>query len=111
MELEMLLITGRTRKQGLGLVQGKNSSAYKDEVNRIEISGTDLKALGAGEDNEIHLESDFGSITGFARENRGLPKGMVFVPQGPLANKLVGGDTQGTGMPDFKGIKVRMRLA
>lgn len=111
MELEMLLITGRTLKQGLGLVRGKNSSDYRDEVVKVDVSRPDLEALGASEGNKIYLESDFGSMTGIARVNEGLPKGMVFVPQGPFANRLIGGGTQGTGMPDYKGIKVRARLA
>jgi formylmethanofuran dehydrogenase subunit D len=31
---------------------------------------------------------------------------MVFIPMGPVANELVGSETDGTGMPTFKGLTV-----
>ena len=37
-----------------------------------------------------------------------LPPGLLFIPMGPLANTLVGTETEGTGMPPFKGLAVRV---
>ena len=37
-----------------------------------------------------------------------IPEGMIFVPYGPPTCKLMGGDTDGTGMPTSKGWEVEV---
>jgi formylmethanofuran dehydrogenase subunit D len=37
-----------------------------------------------------------------------LPSGLLFIPMGPTANKLVSAETFGTGMPNFKGESVEV---
>ena len=39
-----------------------------------------------------------------------IPRGMLFVPYGPPTCKLMGGDTDGTGMPTSKGWDVDVEL-
>lgn len=34
-----------------------------------------------------------------------VPKGMIFIPMGPYANMVIDPSTDGTGMPQFKGVK------
>lgn len=106
--MELILITGRTRRQGLNLVRGKSGDEYWDEIKKVGISSEDLEALGIKEGSRLVLETGYGKMTGIARVDEGLPRGMIFVPQGPLANRLIGGDTQGTGMPDYKGLYVKV---
>jgi len=35
---------------------------------------------------------------------------MLFIPMGPVANRLIETETAGTGMPAFKGLTVKMEL-
>ena len=37
-----------------------------------------------------------------------VPLGMIFIPYGPPTCKLMGGDTDGTGMPTSKGWEVEV---
>lgn len=109
--MKWILITGRTRKQGIGLVKGKLGADYRQEVEQVELAHDDMVLLGLNVGEQVLVESDFGSMTGVVRKNDGLPKGMVFIPQGPLSNKLIGYNTGGTGMPDFKGLPVEIKPA
>jgi len=106
--LELTLITGRTRQQGLGLEEGRFEQAYREEVCRVELSPQDLARLGVDEGDAVLLQTEHGSMSGTAWKNDGLPEGLVFVPFGPPVNSLVGGDTHGVGMPEFKGITVKV---
>ena len=38
-------------------------------------------------------------------------KGIVFIPCGPWANMIVGSETNGTGMPSYKGVNVEVTPA
>jgi formylmethanofuran dehydrogenase subunit D len=37
-----------------------------------------------------------------------LPSGMLFIAYGPESSRLLSSETQGTGMPDSKGIEVEL---
>jgi formylmethanofuran dehydrogenase subunit D len=37
-----------------------------------------------------------------------IPEGLGFIPYGGFVNRLVGPDTQGTGMPDSKGFEIEV---
>ena len=39
-----------------------------------------------------------------------VPEGMIFVPYGPPTCRLMGGETDGTGMPTSKGWEVDVEL-
>ncbi len=107
-ELLMTMITGRTIKQGVGLVLGKNSNEYMAEVSVVEMCREDLVQLGVKEGSKLQLTTDQGSNQFICRE-ADLPQGLLFIPFGPPANSLIGGDTGSTGMPDSKGILVRVK--
>lgn len=107
----MILITGRTRKQGIGLVKGKLGEDYRREVEQVDLSPGDMDLLDLNEGDRVLVKSGYGSMSGVARSNDGLLEGMIFIPLGPLANKLIGYDTGGTGMPDYKGLPVEVRPA
>jgi formylmethanofuran dehydrogenase subunit D len=55
----------------------------------------------------VRLRSRFGEIRLRAKATD-IPAGLVFVAYGYPVNQLVGGDTQGTGMPDSKGLDVEV---
>ena len=107
-ELQVTLITGRTMKQGIGLVLGKESDEYKKEVSVVEISKEDMEKLNIQEGNQVILSTDTanGEFTSRVSE---LPEGLVFVPFGPPVNALIGWSTNGTGMPDSKGMTIKIR--
>ncbi len=106
--MKMILITGRTRKQGIGLVKGKLGEDYLREVAQVDLAPADMDLLKLNEGDQVLVKSGYGSMNGVARADAGLMQGMIFIPLGPLANKLIGYDTGGTGMPDYKGLPVEV---
>ncbi len=102
-----ILITGRSTKQGRSIHLGKQAKEYLDEVGALEMNPADLSALGLAEGEAVRVENRHGSVVLRCRKGT-VPEGLVFVPYGSFVNELVGPDTQGTGMPDSKGIAVEV---
>ena len=77
-ELKLVLITGRSLKQGTGLNLGKNSAEYRAAVSTLEMSGSDMQQLDVQDGDEIRVRSPFGQTD--VRCRRGdLPIGMAFI--------------------------------
>jgi formylmethanofuran dehydrogenase subunit D len=108
--IDGLLITVRTAKQGGAMEKGKLSAEYLQEISMLDVHPEDIAALGLKDDMRAVLKSADAEIPVTCREGRG-PKGMFFLPLGQAANRLIGKETYGTGVPDFKGIPVRLRSA
>ncbi|MEM4473172.1 MAG: molybdopterin dinucleotide binding domain-containing protein [Archaeoglobaceae archaeon] len=100
------LITGRTLDQG-ATVEEKLSDEYYNAVNYIELSEEDFKTLGLEEGSRVKVITDFGEVVVFAKKSD-LPKGVAFIPMGPYANMVIDPRTDGTGMPQFKGVRARV---
>ncbi|MEM1578507.1 MAG: molybdopterin dinucleotide binding domain-containing protein [Archaeoglobaceae archaeon] len=100
------LITGRTLDQG-ATVEEKLSEEYFNAVNYIELSEEDFKQLALKEGEKVKVKTDFGEVVVFARKSE-LPKGIAFIPMGPYANAVIDPATDGTGMPQFKGVKATL---
>ncbi|MFN3384557.1 MAG: molybdopterin dinucleotide binding domain-containing protein [Archaeoglobaceae archaeon] len=100
------LITGRTLDQG-ATVEEKLSDEYFNAVNYIELSEEDFKQLALKEGDRVKVVTDFGEVVVFAKKSD-LPKGIAFIPMGPYANAVIDPATDGTGMPQFKGIKAKI---
>jgi formylmethanofuran dehydrogenase subunit D len=96
------LITGRTRAQGDGLHQGRDSEAYRLATRLVEMNDEDMNTLGVGEGDLVSISTLAGQVTVPVKKGD-LPRGMLFMPMGPTANLLVGGETESTGMPSYKG--------
>ncbi len=107
MEDFFTLITGRTKGQAHGLHLGAGSPAHLAATSFIEICPKDMTRLGIKDGQIVRLRSDTGRVEAPARTGS-LPAGLVFIPMGPTANALVGTDTFGTGMPPFKGQRVKL---
>ena len=101
------LITGRTRNQAVGLHKGKDSDAYRLATAVVEMSAQDMANLGIDEGQVIRLLTALGRAEVPVRAGT-LPPGLVFMPMGPVANALIGPETEGTGMPVFKGLTVEI---
>ena len=102
MNPEFKLITGRTREQAKGLHSGGGGSEeHIKATSRVEISPDDMKRLEIRTGEIVRIKSASGSVD-VAAYPADLPAGLVFMPMGPFANRLVGPETNGTGMPSFK---------
>jgi formylmethanofuran dehydrogenase subunit D len=109
--LPLTLISGRTTTQGKAVHKGKHSAEYDAEVRTIEMNAADLEARGLADGDPVRLRSRFGEVR-LKVKKADLPVGLVFVAYGYPVNQVIGGDTQGTGMPDSKGLDVEVeRLA
>jgi len=104
---EFILITGRTTKQGAALHKGKDSDEYRQATGFVAMSRADRERLGVEEGRSVRVRTAFGETELELREGE-LPPGIIFVPMGPTVNALIGSETRGTGMPDFKGLEVEV---
>ena len=105
MSERLTLITGRTRKQAVGMHKGKDSPEYHEATALVEMNPDDMARLNIEDGGQALLRTAEGEIEVTAHAGT-LPAGLVFVPMGTLVNKLIGTETLGTGMPSFKGQKV-----
>jgi len=99
------LVTGRSTAQGRSKEKGKKTSEYIDSVTVCEFDPSDLEALGVRPGENVKISTAHGSVILKAVESKQTPhKGIIFIPYGPWANMLISPETEGTGMPSFKGI-------
>jgi formylmethanofuran dehydrogenase subunit D len=97
------LITGRTSEQGKSLHKGKDSEVYRRATALVEMSSEDMVRLEVEEGQIVRVRTATGQVEVPVRTGT-LPPGLLFMPMGPVANVLVGTDTESTGMPPFKGL-------
>ena len=105
--VQLLLNAMRTAKQGVQVNVGKESDEYKEIVTTLSIHSKDMEVLGVSDGDSVRVESEFGEAE-FRCKQAKVPEGMVFVPYGPPTCKLMGGNTDGTGMPTSKGWMVNV---
>ncbi len=100
------LVTGRLIEQGV-LLEDKMSEAYRDVVAVCEMNGKDMNEYNVK--SNVRVKSEFGEVVVKAKRNDENPPSMVFIPMGPWANAVIGPNTGGCGMPQFKGIDVEVK--
>ena len=99
----------RTSKQGQQINVGKDYEDYKTTVNTITMHPEDMKALSIPPGGTVRLRTEDGEAV-FQCQVGKVPLGMIFVPYGPPTCRLMGGETDGTGMPTSKGWEVEVEL-
>ncbi|HEV3437210.1 MAG TPA: molybdopterin dinucleotide binding domain-containing protein [Gemmata sp.] len=104
---QFLMIPGRTSKQGQQINVGKDNEAYQTIVNTLTMHAEDMKELGISTGATVRVRNEIGEATFQCKEGN-IPRGMLFVPYGPPTCRLMGGDTDGTGMPTSKGWDVEV---
>jgi formylmethanofuran dehydrogenase subunit D len=104
-----LLIPIRTNKQGVQINVGKDSDEYNTIVNTMTMHAEDMKELGAANGSTIRVRTEIGAAD-FQCKEANVPRGLLFVPYGPPTCKLMGGETDGTGMPTSKGWDVEVEV-
>ncbi len=107
-KIKVTLISGRTSQQGVALEVGKTSDQYFKSVSYVEVSAEDAEAMGMDDGNPVEVATPHGSVVVSGRVSKGLEKGMIFFPYGPWANQVFGSETEGTGMPAYKGIEATL---
>lgn len=110
-KLKVTLVSGRTAQQGVGLEEGKTSDNYVKSVNHVQLCPEDAAKMKLQEDGAVSVETRHGSVVVYWRPSKELESGMAFFPYGPWANQVYGYETEGTGMPLFKGIEATMAPA
>ena len=104
----MVLVPGRSSKQGTSLNKGKLKQEYLLITSTLEMNSDDMQRLGLEEGDSVRLSNDSGEtiVSCKGRKPEDLPSGMLFIPYGPPSSQLMASDTAGTGMPLSKLIEV-----
>ncbi len=110
---EFILIPGRTSKQGTTLNEGKYTDDYLEEISTLQICEEDMQRLGLKEGDHVRMWNAIGEVTVPCKASKGdeLPPGILFISYGMWSSVLMGADTQGSGMPDSKGLDVFLEPA
>ena len=108
-----ILIPGRTSRQGTTLNEGKYTEAYRVEISTLQVAPEDMQRLELADGDLVRVYNEVGEFTVPCITARGdeLPPGMLFISYGDNSSRLMGGDTQGCGMPDSKGLDVFLETA
>src|SRR5580692_2566989 len=99
----------RTSKQGQQINIGKYHAEYEAIVNTLTMHADDMKSLNILPGASVRLRTSDGEATFLCQAGK-VPLGMIFVPYGPPTCRLMGGETDGTGMPTSKGWEVEVEL-
>jgi formylmethanofuran dehydrogenase subunit D len=104
----MILVPGRSNKQGTSLNKGKLKEEYLSVTSTLEMNSDDMQRLGLEEGDSVRLSNEVGEtiVSCKGRKPEDLPSGMLFIPYGPPSSQLMASDTAGTGMPLSKHMEV-----
>ena len=100
-----LLNPMRTAKQGSHINIWKFTDEYNAIVNTMTVSKSDMESLGVVNGDSVRVKTEIGEAIFICEEGK-VPDGLLFVPYGPPTCRLMGGSTDGTGMPTSKGWEV-----
>ncbi len=102
-----ILNSSRSSDQGKLINVGKYSPEYQALTNSMTMAAEDMAEIGLAEGQTALVRTEFGEAT-FKCEAGKVPLGMIFIPYGPPTCRLMGGVTDGTGMPTSKGWEVEV---
>ncbi|MDI9614620.1 tungsten-dependent formylmethanofuran dehydrogenase subunit FwdD [Methanothermobacter sp.] len=104
-----ILNTGRTIWQGQAIESGKDLKMYVDAAAIAEMNPEMMSELGIKEGDNVKVISEYGDVVVKAVKTREtLPEGMIYIPMGPWANRVVKPNTDSTATPSFKNIPVEV---
>lgn len=110
--INVILITGRILRQGQSKEVGKTSQMYQESVAICELDPEDLESLKISSGTNVSVSTKHSDVVVKGLLSTQAPhKGIVFIPCGPWANMIIGSETNGTGMPSYKGVKVEVTPA
>jgi formylmethanofuran dehydrogenase subunit D len=103
-----IMNAGRTSKQGQQINVGKDDDEYEAIVNTLTMNADDMSELKIVQGSSVRVRSEYGGEAIFRCQSGKVPRGMIFVPYGPPTCKLMGSETDGTGMPTSKNWEVEV---
>jgi len=106
-KLNLILVSGRSTKQGTGISTGKEGSEYREVTNMVEMNPSDMEQSGLRDGDPVQLKSEFGMIDVICRRGD-VPEGLAFIAFGSACNRLVGEETYSSGMPDSKHLNIEV---
>jgi formylmethanofuran dehydrogenase subunit D len=106
--MRFVMNAGRTSKQGQQINVGKDDDEYLTMVSTLTFHPEDLTALGVAAGGTVRVTSEYGGVATFRCQAGKVPRGMIFVPYGPPTCRLMGSETDGTGMPTSKNWEVEV---
>ncbi|MGH8614376.1 MAG: molybdopterin dinucleotide binding domain-containing protein [Gammaproteobacteria bacterium] len=106
----MILIPGRTSKQGTSLNAGKLKGEYLEVTTTVEMNSDDMQRLGLNDGDQVRLSNEIGEtlLRCKGRKPADLPAGVLFMAYGPASSLLMESDTAGSGMPISKNFEVQV---
>jgi formylmethanofuran dehydrogenase subunit D len=105
---QFILIPGRSTEQGTS-VGDKSSALYREVTRTVRMHPADMERLGVSEGGRVRIRNDRAAIeVSCVSAKDEVPVGVLFIAYGPESSKLMGGETEGTGMPESKGIDVEV---
>ena len=106
----MLLIPGRSNKQGTSLNKGKLKEEYLQVTSTVEMNVDDMQRLNLNDGDSVKLSNNLGEFiaTCVGKKATDLPNGMLFIAYGPSSSRLMESDTGGSGMPLSKNLQVQV---
>jgi formylmethanofuran dehydrogenase subunit D len=107
---KMILIPGRSSKQGVTLNIGKLKEEYIEVTTTLEMNQDDMEKLGLVDGDEVRLKNQVGEtiVRCLGKKPEDLPTGTLFIPYGPPSSQLMESDTAGCGMPLSKHMEVEI---
>ena len=108
MKGQLILIPGRSAKQGVGLNKGKLKEEYIRVTTTLETSFEDAAKLGLETADIVKISNHIGETEvqlKVLREGK-IPVGYAFIPYGPPSSCLFDGETCASGMPASKGMTI-----
>ena len=112
MKVQLILIPGRSSKQGVGLNKGKLKEEYIRVTTTLELSAEDAQENGLETADIVKISNHIGETevqVKVLKEGK-LPVGYAFIPYGPPSSNLFDGETCGTGMPASKGMTIDIKF-
>lgn len=106
----MILVPGRSSKQGTSLNAGKLKDEYLRVTSTVEMNADDMERMGLKDGDSVRLRTSIGETVARCkgRKPADLPAGLLFMAYGPPSSQLMGGDTAGSGMPISKNFEVEV---
>ncbi len=102
MAKQFMLNPSRSGKQGTLINVSKDTDEYKKMVTTLVMNPADMESIGVAAGDAVVVRNEVGEAE-FTCESGKVPEGMIFVTYGPPTCKLMGAETDGTGMPTSKG--------
>lgn len=102
-----ILNSSRSSRQGALINVGKDSEEYQALTNLMTMEPGDMAEIGLQDGQMALVRTEFGEAP-FKCQAGKVPEGMIFIAYGPPTCNLMGGDTDGTGMPTSKGWEVEV---